>query len=127
MSIAFRVAPRASCLSLAVAAALFPSLFHSSAARAGSPGDAVADAALAERTTTLDSIQVNASNTVFDASAGSTSRLDLGVMEMPASVTVIDRQLLDARGVRTTREALAGIPGLTVASPPGNGNAVTWR
>ena len=42
-------------------------------------------------------------------------------------VTVIDRDTLDARGVRTTQEALAGIPGLTAASPPGNGNAVTYR
>jgi iron complex outermembrane receptor protein len=124
MPVAFRVAPRASCLSLAVSAALF---VLPCAARAGAAGDAVADASLSARTTTLDAIQVNAGESGPDASVGSASHLDLGVMEMPASVTVIDRQTLDARGVRTTQEALAGIAGLTVASPPGNGNAVTWR
>ena len=76
---------------------------------------------------TLDTVQVSGHASPLDADAGSASRLGLEVWEIPASVTVIDRASLDSRGVRTTQEALAGVPGLTVASPPGHGNAVTWR
>ena len=80
-----------------------------------------------EPATTLDRIQVEADANPLDAAAGTGTRLKLSVQETPASVTVIDRNTLDDRGVRNTQEALFGIPGLTVASPPGNGNAVTWR
>jgi len=90
------------------------------------PASAAADAAGA-RPTTLDAVQVTARRAALDADSGSASRLGLSVLRTPASVTVIDRATLDARGARTTQEALAGIPGLTVASPPGHGNAVTWR
>lgn len=77
--------------------------------------------------TTLDTVQVQGQRGALDDSAGAGTRLTMSVLETPASVTVIDRTRLDARGVRSTQEALFGIPGLTVASPPGNGNAVTWR
>jgi iron complex outermembrane recepter protein len=79
------------------------------------------------RATQLDTVEVKGHRAGLDQSAGTGTRLSLSVMETPASATVIDRDTLDARGVRTTQEALAGIPGLTVASPPGNGNAVTYR
>lgn len=63
----------------------------------------------------------------LDRAATSGSRLDISLRELPAAVTVVDRAALDARGVRTTQEALFAVPGLSVASPPGNGNAVTYR
>lgn len=78
-------------------------------------------------TTTLDTIHVTHRASPLQLPSGSASRLALTVMETPASVTTVDRALLDARGVRTTAEALAGVPGLVVASPPGHGNTVTWR
>ncbi len=77
--------------------------------------------------TTLDAVDVSGHPGPLAADAGSTTRLGLGVLETPAAVTVIDRPALEARGVRTTQDALAGVPGLTVASPPGHGNTVTWR
>lgn len=79
------------------------------------------------RATQLDTIEVKGHKAGLDQAAGTGTRLTLSVMETPASITVIDRVTLDTRGVRTTQEALAGIPGLTVASPPGNGNTVTYR
>ena len=82
---------------------------------------------LASDATTLDRIEVAATANPLDAAAASGTRLQLTVQETPASITVVDRQTMDARGVRNTQEALFGIPGLAVASPPGNGNAVTWR
>ncbi|WP_372017936.1 TonB-dependent receptor [Pseudoxanthomonas sp. 10H] len=121
MPIALRVAPRASCPLLALSAALYSTILVSSAARAA---EVVDDGPVP---TTLDAIEVKARQTPLDASAGSTSHLALDVGDLPASVTVIDRQAMDVRGVRTTQDALAGIPGVTVAAPPGNGNAVTWR
>ncbi len=92
------------------------------------PPAAMADDLGAEpRATTLDAVQVHGVGNELDQAAGTGTRLPLSVMETPASVTVVDRATLDARGVRTTQEALYAIPGLSVASPPGNGNAVTWR
>lgn len=91
------------------------------------PLSAVAADDAPSRATTLDAVQVLGHANPLEGTAGTSSRLGLSLMETPASVTLIDRQTLDARGVRTTQEALYGIAGLTVASPPGNGNAVSWR
>lgn len=111
----------AACRAVAAPAALVllcPALIPSATAHAAAPGASP---------TTLDAIQVKGRASALEADAGSASRLGLSVLQTPASVTVIDRATLEARGVRTTQEALAGVPGLTVASPPGHGNAVTWR
>ncbi len=62
-----------------------------------------------------------------DAPVGTGSRLGLSIAQTPATVISIDREALEARGARTTQDALTAIPGLVVASPPGHGNAVTWR
>lgn len=74
---------------------------------------------------TLDRLTVSASRA--DAPVETGSRLGLSITQTPATVISIDREVLEARGVRTTQDALTAIPGLVVASPPGNGNAVTWR
>jgi iron complex outermembrane recepter protein len=118
MPLFLRAMPRASRLSVAVAAVL------------SLPAVALAESVTlpdGPRATQLDTVKVKGHRAGLDQAAGTGTRLSLSVMETPASVTVIDRGTLDARGVRTTQEALAGIPGLTVASPPGNGNAVTYR
>ena len=75
---------------------------------------------------TLDRVAVTGLR-ALDANADGGTRLDLSIRETPASVFRIDRDMLDARGVRTTQEALFALPGLVVASPPGHGNTVTWR
>ena len=119
MSLSSCAALRASRLSVAVVAALsFPVVVHA-AERITLPDGS--------RATQLDAVEVKGHAAEFDKAAGAGTRLALSVMQTPASITVIDRETLDARGVRTTQEALSGIPGLTVASPPGNGNAVTYR
>ena len=119
MSLSSCAALRASRLSVAVVAALsFPVVVHA-AERITLPDGS--------RATQLDAVEVKGHAVELDKAAGAGTRLALSVMQTPASITVIDRETLDARGVRTTQEALSGIPGLTVASPPGNGNAVTYR
>lgn len=55
------------------------------------------------------------------------SRLGLTVKESPASVTVIDREILEERGVETTQEALKSVPGVTTSSAPGSPGAVLFR
>ncbi|MDZ4048000.1 MAG: TonB-dependent receptor plug domain-containing protein, partial [Pseudoxanthomonas sp.] len=119
MSLMSRATPRASCLSVAVAAALSLALSAHAAEPVVLPDGA--------RATELDTVEVRGHKADLEQAAGTGTRLSLSLLQTPASVTVIDRDTLDARGVRTTQEALAGIPGLTVASPPGNGNAVTYR
>ncbi|MDR7191942.1 TonB-dependent receptor [Luteimonas terrae] len=77
--------------------------------------------------TTLDGIEVRGTRSTLDRTAAGASRLQVSDRETPASVFQIDRSTLEARGVRSTQEALFAIPGLVVASPPGHGNTVTWR
>lgn len=119
MLIPHRGSPRASCLYLAVAATLSFPFVAIAAEDADNPERA--------RTKTLGTVKVEGRKAALDSPAGAGTRLPLSLMETPASVTVVDRRTLDARGVRNTQEALFGIPGLSVASPPGNGNAVSYR
>lgn len=55
------------------------------------------------------------------------SRLGLTVRETPATVTVIDRQLIEERGIETTQEALKSIAGVTTSSAPGSPGSVLYR
>ena len=48
------------------------------------------------------------------------SRLGLNARETPASVTVVDRTIIDVRGAADTQEILRAIPGVSAHSAPGN-------
>ncbi len=63
----------------------------------------------------------------LDKKSATASRLGLTVRETPATVTVIDRQLIEERGIETTQEALKSIPGVTTSSAPGSPGAVFYR
>lgn len=63
----------------------------------------------------------------LDATDSTGSRLGLTLRETPASVTVISREQIDARGSLTTQDIARGIPGVDNASPPGNAGAVSYR
>ncbi len=56
----------------------------------------------------------------LDTPAETASRLGLTPRETPASVTVIDRAAIEARGAQNTQEILRAIPGLTAHDAPGN-------
>lgn len=62
----------------------------------------------------------------FDIPSSTGSRLGLTPRETPASVTVIDRETIDARGAQDTQEILRAIPGITAHNAPGN-IGVTYR
>lgn len=48
------------------------------------------------------------------------SRLGLTVRETPASVTVVNRATIDARGAQDTQEILRAVPGITAQNAPGS-------
>ena len=56
----------------------------------------------------------------LDQPSETSSRLGLTARETPASVTVVDRATLEARGVQSTQEALRAIAGVTAHDAPGN-------
>ena len=55
------------------------------------------------------------------------SRLGLSIKETPASVTVVDRETMERRGIDNTQEALKSVPGITSSSAPGSPGSVFYR
>ena len=56
----------------------------------------------------------------LDTPADTGSRLGLTPRETPASVTVVDRATIDARGAQNTQDILQSIPGVTAHDAPGS-------
>nr|WP_229426945.1 TonB-dependent siderophore receptor [Massilia atriviolacea] len=56
----------------------------------------------------------------LDTASSTGSRLGLTPRETPASVTLIDRATIDARGAQDTQEILRAIAGVTAHNAPGN-------
>lgn len=56
----------------------------------------------------------------LDTPAETGSRLGLTPRETPASVTVVDRATIEARGAQDTQEILRAIPGVTAHNAPGS-------
>ncbi|AWV07676.1 TonB-dependent receptor [Marilutibacter maris] len=90
-------------------------------------GPAHADDAGGVQATTLDRVEVTGQALPNDGRASGATALDVSIQQTPAAVTVVGRDLLDARDVRSTAEALRAVPGLDAVAPPGNGNAVSYR
>jgi iron complex outermembrane recepter protein len=89
-----------------------------------SVGAAAADSVLEEMTVT-DSVLGEPLDLTRKHQTG--SRLGLTVRETPASVTVVDRETLERRGVESTQEALKNVPGMTSSSAPGSPGSVFYR
>jgi len=56
----------------------------------------------------------------LDTPSDTASRLGLSPRETPASVTVVERALIEVRGAQDTQEILRAIPGVTAHDAPGN-------
>ena len=89
-----------------------------------STGLAAADSVLDEMTVT-DSVLGEPLDLTRKHQTG--SRLGLTVRETPASVTVVDRETFERRGVESTQEALKNVPGMTSSSAPGSPGSVFYR
>lgn len=59
----------------------------------------------------------------LDTPVDTGSRLGLSVRENPASVTVVDRATIDARGAQDTQEILRAVPGVVAHNAPGSMSA----
>lgn len=62
----------------------------------------------------------------LDAVAAGASRLGLTPRETPATLTIVEREVIEARGAQDTQEILRAIPGVTAHDAPGN-VGVTYR
>ncbi|MEG0968661.1 MAG: Plug domain-containing protein, partial [Pseudomonas sp.] len=64
---------------------------------------------------------------LLDTPSQTGSRLGLTPRETPASVSIVNRKQIEQRGAQTTQDMLAGVPGMTAASPPGSAGSVAYR
>ncbi|MWV18421.1 TonB-dependent siderophore receptor [Pseudomonas sp. L-22-4S-12] len=55
------------------------------------------------------------------------SRLGLSARETPASVSVADRSLIEARGAKDTQDVINGMTGVNASANPGYGGFVSYR
>ena len=92
------------------------------AAFAASPG-------WAQSTATLETVTVrSAGDSPLERSVATGSRLDLSLRDTPASVEVITRQALEARGDRSLIDAVTRSTGVTSLGHPGNsGSSLSAR
>lgn len=63
----------------------------------------------------------------LDDPSSTGSRLGLTPRETPATVSIVDRDVIESRGATDTQEILKSVPGVTAASPPGSAGAVYYR
>ena len=75
----------------------------------------------------LERVSVSGAAAALNTPAGSNSRLGLTLQQTPASVTVIDREAIEARGAANTQDVLKGVPGVVAADPPGSAGSVFYR
>lgn len=64
---------------------------------------------------------------LLDVPSTTGSRLGLTPRETPASITIVDRDMIEQRGATDTQEILKSVPGIMAASPPGSAGSVTYR
>ncbi len=81
----------------------------------------------AQLETIIVSGQTEANPVGLGKTAQTGSRLGLTVQEIPASVSVVDREMIEDRGIDSTQEALKSVPGITTSSSPGAPGSVFYR
>ena len=106
----FRPHPLAVALCCALGTAWKPAAHAQALAEAALPAVEVSDQATADANGLL----------LLNKTVGTASRLGLTARETPASVHIVDRTAIEARGAQDTQEILRSIPGVTAYSPPGN-------
>lgn len=85
-----------------------------------------------DRAVELDALRVQAiqeqpSGLSLDQPINTGSRLGLSARETPASVSVADRSIIEARGARDTQEVINSMTGINASANPGYGGFVTYR
>lgn len=78
------------------------------------------DAPTLQAVKVVDSVPTPNGRINLDTPVETGSRLGLSPRETPASVTVVDRSTIEARGAQDTQEILRAIPGVTAHNAPGS-------
>lgn len=86
-----------------------------------------ADHALQLPDSTVSAIKEQPSGLVFDQPIKTGSRLGLTARETPASVSVADRSVIEARGATDTQDVINGMTGVNASANPGYGGFVSYR
>ena len=103
-----------------------------SAAAADPAGTADNDApALPDGSHMLEAVQVTGSSVDndYNATSANVAKVPTPLRDIPQSVTVIDRALLEAQGVTSFADALRNVPGITIGGAEGGqiGNNINLR
>ncbi len=83
--------------------------------------------------TQLDALIIRSAEVVpnarlpLDTQSSTGSRLGLTPRETAATINIIDRETMDARGARDTIEAVTSAPGITEHGSPGSGGVLSMR
>ncbi|MCQ9426722.1 TonB-dependent receptor [Pseudomonas sp. LJDD11] len=85
------------------------------------------DAALQIDPLTIQADQDQPSGLSLDQPIKTASQLGLSARETPASVSVADRQVIEARGARDTQDIINGMTGVNASANPGYGGFVAYR
>ncbi len=87
------------------------------------PGDAM------DNKQVLGKVEVNASTTNYDNETTTIGKLPTAVKDLPQTVNVINRALLDAQGATSLADALRNVPGITIGGAEGGqiGNNINLR
>lgn len=80
----------------------------------------VSDAPTLPAVQVVDTVSAPNGRLNLDTPVETGSRLALTPRETPASVSVVDRSAIEARGAQDTQEILRGIPGVTAHNAPGS-------
>ena len=78
------------------------------------------DSATLQTVKVVDSVPTPNGRINLDTPVETGSRLGLSPRETPASVTVVDRSTIEARGAQDTQEILRAVPGVTAHNAPGS-------
>ncbi|VXC22342.1 TonB-dependent siderophore receptor [Pseudomonas sp. 8AS] len=78
-------------------------------------------------TSTISASAEAPSGVILDQPIKTGSRLGLSARETPASVSVADRALIEARGAKDTQDVINGMTGVNASANPGYGGFVSYR
>ena len=98
--------------------------------QAAGAADADVDTSLAEAgNNVLDKVDVTATTSSYDAQSTAIGKTQQSVHDIPQTVNVINRELLQAQGATSFADALRNVPGITIGGAEGGqiGNNINLR
>lgn len=110
-----------------IAAASAGALAQPTPQAAAAPAATAAEAPAASLAPVTVTAALPAQRLALDEPASVGSRLGLAPRETPASVTVVDRETIEQRGLTDTQRILESVPGITAFAPPGSPGSVSYR